>query len=113
MRRSLRQLRSQRYKLLLPAYGGVIQRCERTIRDTLLYYDVRIQRIDRGLRHLAALGQEATAFEIWKSLFPEDAPYERMRDQLLLVIGALDCLEDEGKLETVRRSDGVLAHHHV
>lgn len=113
VRRSLQRLRSRRFRLLLPAYGGVIQRSDRTIRDTLLYYDVRLQRIDRGLRHLAALGQEVTAFEIWKSLFPQDGPYEVMRDQLLLVIGALDCLEDEGKLETARRSDGVLTHHHV
>lgn len=113
MRRSLRRLRSRRFKRLLPAYGGVIQRSERAIGATLLYYDVRIHRIDRGLRHLALLGQDVTAFEIWQSLFPQDAPYETIRDQLLLVIGALDCLEDEGKLETRRRHDGVLIHQHV
>jgi glyoxylase-like metal-dependent hydrolase (beta-lactamase superfamily II) len=82
------------------------------IRDTLLFYDVRIQRIDRGLRHLAALGQDVTAYDIWKSLFPQDEPYEVMRAHMILLIGALDCLEDEGKLETRRRSDGVLIHHH-
>lgn len=113
MRRSLRRLRSRRFKRLLPAYGGVIQRSERAIGATLLYYDVRIHRIDRSLRHLAALGQDVTAFEIWQSLFPQDAPYETIRDQLLLVIGALDCLEDEGKLQTRRRHDGVLIHQHV
>jgi len=113
MRRSLRRLRRRRFKRLLPAYGGVIRRSERAIGATLLYYDVRIHRIDRGLRHLAALGQDVTAFEIWQSLFPRDAPYETIRDQLLLVIGALDCLEDEGKLETRRRRDGVLIHQHV
>jgi len=113
MRRSLRRLRTRRFKRLLPAYGGVVQRSERAIGATLLYYDVRIHRIDRGLRHLAALGQDVTAYEIWRSLFPRDAPYETIRDQLLLVIGALDCLEDEGKLETRRRHDGVLIHQHA
>jgi glyoxylase-like metal-dependent hydrolase (beta-lactamase superfamily II) len=112
IRRSLRALRGHRFKRLLPAYGGVIRRADRAIRDTLLFYDVRIQRIDRGLRHLAALGQDVTAYDIWKSLFPQDEPYEVMRAHMILLIGALDCLEDEGKLETRRRSDGVLIHHH-
>jgi len=120
MRRSLRELRGRRDKLLLPGYGGAIQRPERTIRDTLLYYDVRLQRIDRGLRHLAAMGQEVTAFEIWKALFPPsvsvehlgEGHFDAMRSQLLLVIGALDCLEVDQLLVTERRPDGVFTHHH-
>jgi len=96
----------------LPGYGGVVRSADRAIRDTLLFYDVRLQRIDRGLRHLAALGQDVTAFEIWSSLFPHDEPPDVMRSQLALLIGALDCLENEGKLETLRRADGVLVHHH-
>jgi glyoxylase-like metal-dependent hydrolase (beta-lactamase superfamily II) len=113
MRRSLRRLRRQRFRRLLPGYGGVLERPDRVIRDTLLFFDVRIHRIDRGLRHLAALGQDVTAFEIWKSLFPQDEPFDVMSDHLVLLIGALDCLEDEGKLESRRRADGVLVHHHL
>lgn len=113
LRRSLRALRGQSHKVLLPGYGGVIRRPQRAIRDTLLYYDVRLQRIERGLRHLAAMGQEVTAFEIWKALFPSDEPLREIRSQMLLLIGALDCLEDDGKLVTERRPDGVLTHHHT
>jgi glyoxylase-like metal-dependent hydrolase (beta-lactamase superfamily II) len=112
LRRSLRSLRGRPYKIFLPGFGGVIQRTERATRDTLLYYDVRLQRIDRGLRHLAAMGQEVTAYEIWKALFPQDEPLGDMRSHLLLLIGALDCLEEDGKLVTERRPDGVLTHHH-
>lgn len=112
LRRSLRALRGRRYKTFLPAYGGVIRRTDRAVRDTLLYYDVRLQRIDRGLRHLAAIGQDVTAFEIWKALFPGDEPLGEVRSHMLLLIGALDCLEDDGKLDTERRPDGVLTHHH-
>jgi hypothetical protein len=58
------------------------------------------------------LGQDVTAFEIWRSLFPQDEPFDVMCEHLTLLIGALDCLEAEGKLETMRRPDGVLVHHH-
>jgi glyoxylase-like metal-dependent hydrolase (beta-lactamase superfamily II) len=113
LRRSLRALRGQSHKVLLPGYGGVIRRPDRAIRDTLLHYEVRLQRIDRGLRHLAAMGQEVTAFEIWKALFPANEPLQEIRSQMLLLIGALDCLEEDGKLLTERRTDGVLTHHHT
>ena len=112
LRRSLRGLRGRPYKVLLPGYGGVVRRADRTIRDTLLYYEVRLQRIDRGLRHLAAMGQDVTAFEIWKALFPTNEPLDEVRSHLLLLIGALDCLEDDGMVVTERRPDGVLTHHH-
>jgi glyoxylase-like metal-dependent hydrolase (beta-lactamase superfamily II) len=112
LRQSLRRLRGRPYKIFLPSYGGVIHRTDRAIRDTLLHYDVRLQRIDRGLRHLAAMGQDVTAFEIWKALFPADEPLGDMCTHMLLLIGALDCLEDDGKLVTERRPDGVLTHHH-
>ncbi|MFK7898294.1 MAG: MBL fold metallo-hydrolase [Myxococcota bacterium] len=113
LRSSLRGLRGRPFKVLLPGYGGLIRRADRAIRDTLLYYDVRLQRIDRGLRHLAAMGQDVTAFELWKALFPEEEPFAQMRSHLLLVIGALDCLEEDGLLVTERRPDGVLVHHHT
>lgn len=120
MRKSLRRLRGRRDRILLPGYGAAIRRADRTIRDTLLYYDVRIQRIDRGLRHLAAIGQDVTAFEIWKALFPPgeaglargEQAFDALRAQMLLVIGALDCLEEDGLLVTDRRADGVFTHHH-
>ncbi len=58
------------------------------------------------------MGQDVTAFEIWKALFPSYAPGQEMRSQMLMLIGALDCLEDDGNLITERRPDGVLTHHH-
>jgi glyoxylase-like metal-dependent hydrolase (beta-lactamase superfamily II) len=112
MRRSLRRLRGRPYGLILPGYGTAIRRADRAIRDTLLFYEVRLQRIDRGLRHLAAMGQDVTAYEIWKALFPVDESLAETRAHLLLLVGALDCLEEDGLLVTERRSDGVLTHHH-
>jgi glyoxylase-like metal-dependent hydrolase (beta-lactamase superfamily II) len=112
MRASLRRTRERHYKVLLPGYGSAIRRADRAIRDTLLYYEVRLQRIDRGLRRLAAMGQDVTAFEIGKALFPVDESIDELRGHLLLLIGALDCLEDDGLLITERRPDGVLTHHH-
>lgn len=112
MRRTLRRLRRLPVRLVLPGYGLALPRAERAIRDTLLHYDVRLQRIDRGLRRLAAMGQEVTAYELWKALFPADEPSANMRAHLLLLIGALDCLEEDGLLLTERRDDGVFTHHH-
>ena len=112
MRKTLRRLRRRPVRLVLPGYGMALRRAERAIRDTLLHYDVRLQRIDRGLRSLAAMGQDVTAFELWNALFPNDEPSADMWTHLLLLIGALDCLEDDGLLVTERRADGVFTHHH-
>lgn len=112
MRATLRRLRSRSVRTILPGFGPNIPRGDRAVRDTLLHYEVRLQRIDRGLRRLAAMGQDVTAFELWKALFPGEAPGEPMRSHLLMLIGALDCLEEDGLLVTERRSDGVLTHHH-
>lgn len=112
MRRTLRRLRGRPVRLVLPGYGMALRRAERSIRDTLLHYDVRLQRIDRGLRSLAAIGQDVTAYELWKALFPADELSGDMRAHLLLLIGALDCLEEDGLLVTERREDGVFLHHH-
>lgn len=112
LRQSLRRLRGRSDRYLLPGYGGIVRRADRTVRDTLLYYDVRLQRIDRSLRRLAALGQEVTAFDLVAALFPPDEPLERVRAQILLVVGALDCLEADGAIVTRRRDDGVLVHRH-
>jgi glyoxylase-like metal-dependent hydrolase (beta-lactamase superfamily II) len=112
LRKSLRRLRGRNDKWLLPGYGGLVSRADRTIRDTILYYDVRLQRIDRSLRHLAAMKQAVTAFELRTALFPPDEPLERIRAQILLLVGALDCLEEDGLIATMRRDDGVLTHVH-
>ncbi len=112
LRRSLRRLRGRSDKWLLPGFGGLVRRAERTIRDTILYYDVRLQRIERSLRHLAAMDQEVTAFDLRTALFPPDESLEQTRAQILLLVGALDCLEEDGLVLTRRRGDGVLTHRH-
>jgi glyoxylase-like metal-dependent hydrolase (beta-lactamase superfamily II) len=112
-RRSLRVLRRQSFGTILPGFGGVVRVPDRAIRDALLYYEVRIQRIERSLRSVTALGQSVTAYEIWHSLFPNDDPATEMRTRLLMVIGALDVLEDLGQCVTQRRDDGVLLHRHA
>lgn len=109
---SLRELRRTSFRTILPAHGGVIERPDRAIEDALLFYEVRIQRIERGLRTLAAMGQEVTGWEIWKALFPKADPLTQMRTRMLMVIGALDVLEESGVCLTTRRDDGVLHHHH-
>lgn len=108
--RSIRQLRRESYHTILPAHGGIIRRPERAIEEALLFYDVRVQRIERGLRTLDAMGQEVTAWEIWHALFPNVDPNTEMRKRMLMVIGALDVLEEAGRCEATRRSDGALVH---
>jgi len=111
-RQSLRALRRLSLRSILPGFGGVIRVPDRAIRDSLLYYEVRVQRIERSLRSVTALGQAVTAYEIWHSLFPNDDPATEMRTRLLTVIGALDVLEEQGQCVTQRRDDGVLVHNH-
>ena len=110
---SLRRLRSSGIRTILPAHGGVLTRAARSLEDALLFYDVRVQRIERGLRSLAAMGQDVTAWEIWKALFPKADPVREMRNRMLMVIGALDVLEDQGLCVTSRRDDGVFIHRHA
>ncbi len=109
---SLRSLRRQSFSRILPAHGGVIERPDRAIEDAILFYEVRIQRIERGLRTLAAMGQDVTGWEIWKALFPKADPLTQMRTRMLMVIGALDVLEQSRICIPRRRDDGVLVHHH-
>ncbi|MCZ6463256.1 MAG: MBL fold metallo-hydrolase [Proteobacteria bacterium] len=109
---SLRGLRRTSFSTILPAHGGVLERPDRAIEDALLFYEVRIQRIERGLRTLAAMGKDVTGWEIWKALFPKADPLTQMRTRMLMVIGALDVLEETGTGVTLRRDDGVLLHHH-
>jgi glyoxylase-like metal-dependent hydrolase (beta-lactamase superfamily II) len=112
-RRSLRRLRERSFSAILPGFGGVITRPERAIQDALLFYEVRIQRIERSLRSVSALGQSVSAYEIWRALFPGEDPIVQMRTHLLTIIGALDVLEEEGLCVTDRRADGALVHRHT
>ncbi len=106
---SLRGLRGGSFRTILPAHGGVIEHASRAIDDALLFYEVRIQRIQRALRKLDA-GRPVSAWQLWERLFPKADPVTQMRTRMLMVIGALDWLEAEGAVETTRRDDGVLVH---
>jgi glyoxylase-like metal-dependent hydrolase (beta-lactamase superfamily II) len=112
-RRSLKELRRMSFSTILPGYGGIVRSPDRAIRDALLFYDVRIQRIERSLRSVSAIGQSVTAYELWRGLFPNDDPASQMRTKLLMVIGALDVLEADGACVTERRADGILTHRHA
>ena len=107
---SLRRLRTRSFRTLLPAHGGVIERPLQSIDEALLFYEVRVQRIARALGRLAASGATATAWEVWQSLFPKADPVTQMRTRMLMVIGGLDVLEGEGRVEVHRRGDGVFAY---
>ncbi len=110
---SIRSNRRLPVATLLPAHGGVLRQPEAYFDSARLFYDVRIQRIERGLRSLAAIGQEITAWQLWRALFPELDPVRQLKNRLLMVIGALDVLERSGSCVTRRRSGGVLVHDHV
>jgi hypothetical protein len=43
-------------------------------------------------------------------LFPKADPVAQMRTRMLMVIGGLDVLEDEGRVEPRRRDDGVVVY---
>jgi glyoxylase-like metal-dependent hydrolase (beta-lactamase superfamily II) len=103
----LADLRPQGFRTLLPAHGGIIERPERAIRDATLFYEVRIQRIERALGKLASGGRRVTAWEIWERLFPKADPVTEMRTRMYMVIGALDLLEDQERAQVARRDDGV------
>jgi glyoxylase-like metal-dependent hydrolase (beta-lactamase superfamily II) len=105
---SLRRLRGGSFRTILPAHGGILDRPARAIDDALLFYEVRVQRIERAFRKIAAERKEATAWEVWQRLFPKADPVTQMRTRMLMVIGGLDVLEDAGRLEVRRRDDGVL-----
>jgi glyoxylase-like metal-dependent hydrolase (beta-lactamase superfamily II) len=106
----LRALRRQRFDLILPAHGGLIERPARAIDDALLFYEVRVQRVERALRSRATARGWATAWEIWEQLFPKADPVSQMRTRMYMVIGALDLLEGQGRVATRWSGDGVLEH---
>src|SRR5271169_3329207 len=51
---------------------------------------------------------DPTAWQVWQSLFSKADPVTQMRTRMLMVIGGLDVLEDEGRVEPRRRDDEVL-----
>ena len=111
-RQTLKSMKRLAVKTILPGYGPVVRPADRGIREALLFYDVRSQRIERSLRSVTAMGQSVTAYEIWHGMYPNDDVRTEMRDNLLMVIGALDVLEEDGLCVTSRRDDGVLVHQH-
>lgn len=104
---SLRELRARSFHLMLPAHGGLIHRTARAIDEALLFYEVRIQRVERALTK-AATGGFASAWEVWQVLFPKLDPVAQMRTRMVMVIGALDELEATGRVSAERRGDGAL-----
>jgi glyoxylase-like metal-dependent hydrolase (beta-lactamase superfamily II) len=106
----LRALRRQPFRMLLPAHGGVLERPARTIDEAILFYEVRIQRIARALRTRAAERGWATSWEVWEELFPKVDPVRQVRTRMYMVLGALDLLEEQGRVATRRRGDGALEH---
>jgi glyoxylase-like metal-dependent hydrolase (beta-lactamase superfamily II) len=106
---SLRRLRAQAFRLILPAHGGIVERPARAIEEALLFYEVRIQRIERALaRAVDRSGRRASAWEVWQLLFPKLDPLSQMRTRMMMVIGGLDELEDAGRVTVERNPDGTL-----
>jgi glyoxylase-like metal-dependent hydrolase (beta-lactamase superfamily II) len=105
---SLRRLRGGSFRTVLPAHGGVLERPARAIDEALLFYEVRVQRIERAFRKEARRTGEVTAWQIWQRLFPRADPLREMRNRMLMVIGGLDVLEEAGRAVAGRWSDGVL-----
>lgn len=110
---SLRRLRGGSFRTILPAHGGILDRAARVIDEALLFYEVRVQRVERHLLRLTADGGDATAWELWRELFPKLDPETQMRTRMVMVIGALDVLEDAGRACALRRADGTLAFRPV
>lgn len=108
---SLRRLRRRTFSAILPAHGGVIERPASAIEEATLFYDVRVQRVERALARLSENDRGVTAWEIWQQLFPKADPVLQMRTRMLMVIGALDVLGDGGRVEVTRDPSGVLLHH--
>ena len=58
------------------------------------------------------MGQDVTAYDLLKSLYPENDSAAERRSRLLTLIGALDCLEEDEDIRFERRGDGVLTVRH-
>jgi len=106
---SLRRLRGGSFRTILPAHGGILDRPARVIDEALLFYEVRVQRVERIVARIAAEHGDASAWDVWRELFPKLDPDTQMRTRMVMVIGALDVLEDEGRARPIRRGDGTIA----
>jgi glyoxylase-like metal-dependent hydrolase (beta-lactamase superfamily II) len=107
---SLRRLRAGCFRTILPAHGGVIDRPARAIEEATLFYEVRVQRVERAL---ARTRGPVSGWELWQALFPKADPLTQMRTRMLMVIGVLDVLERAARLRTLRGPDGGLRHESV
>lgn len=105
---NLRALRRRAFDVILPAHGGVVDRPSRCIDDAILFYEVRVQRVARTLEKLGATHGVATAWQVWQALFPKADPLTQMTRRMMMVIGALDVLEDEARVVALRTADGRL-----
>lgn len=106
---SLRSLRGRGFRCILPAHGGIIDRPARAIEEATLFYEVRIQRIERALARVAESSGPVSAWELWQALFPKLDPVTQMRTRMIMVIGGLDELEDRGRVRIERGANGALA----
>jgi glyoxylase-like metal-dependent hydrolase (beta-lactamase superfamily II) len=107
---SLRGLRGRSFRRILPAHGGIVDRPARAIEEAILFYSVRIQRIERALERAAESGGRASAWELWQALFPRLDPVAQMRTRMMMVIGGLDELEASGRARVERGPGGTLLH---
>jgi glyoxylase-like metal-dependent hydrolase (beta-lactamase superfamily II) len=107
---SLRELRGGAFRRILPAHGGLLDRPARAIEEAQLFYEVRIQRIERIALAIAEERGDVDAWQIWQRLFPKLEPETQMRTRMVMVIGALDVLEDRGRVAARRRADGGIAY---
>jgi glyoxylase-like metal-dependent hydrolase (beta-lactamase superfamily II) len=107
---SLRALRERRFRTLLPAHGGVLERPARVIEDARLFYEVRVQRVERALRRAVAEEGPASPWDVWQRVFPKADPVGEMRNRMYLVLGALDLFEAEGRVRALRDAAGVLRY---
>jgi glyoxylase-like metal-dependent hydrolase (beta-lactamase superfamily II) len=107
---SLRELRARSFRHILPAHGGILDRPARAIEEAQLFYEVRIQRVERAALRIADAEGDADAWRIWQRIFPKLDPLTQMRTRMVMTIGALDVLEDRGRFVPLRRGDGVVAY---
>lgn len=108
---SLRALRARRFRCIFPAHGGVIERPTRAIDDALLFYEVRVQRVERALRKAVhEEGGAVTPWAVWRRVFPKADPVGEMRNRMYLVLGALDGFEAEGRVVVERDGRGALRY---
>lgn len=104
----LRRLRGTTFRRILPAHGGIIDRPARAIDEAILFYEVRVQRIERALGRAAERAGWATAWDVWQLLFPNLDPVSQMRTRMTMVIGGLDELESGGRVRIDRGASGTL-----